>query len=149
MRFIKLTITLLFLLLFVVFSKVKSQNVQINVLTQNTGIVSKGKTVFLEVTINNTDHNSYVGLYKIKVQISVPNNIVSILRESHVLPTNWIITSNDNSTIILSNGKDIIASRDRRTILIAIKGDNVGGPSTISGNLSFSNGEAPGTEPGT
>ena len=42
----------------------------------------------------------------------------------------------------------MIAANDRRKLLIAIKGVKAGGPSTISAQLSFSNGEAPGTTPG-
>jgi len=126
-----------------------SQNVMINVLTQNAGTVSKGKTVFLEVTINNTDPNVYLGIYRIQAKISVPAEIVSIPATGHVLPTGWTITSNNGSTITLSNGKNMIASNDARTILIALQGKKAGGPSTISGQLLFSNGEAPGTAPGT
>ena len=125
------------------------QNVLINVLTQNSGIVKKGKTVFLEVTIDNTDPNAYVGIYKIQAKISVPSALVSIAATGHVLPTGWKITSNNGSAISLSNCKDMIASNDARTILIALQGNNIGGPSTISGQLTFSNGESPGTAPGS
>lgn len=130
------------------FMSASSQNVLINILTQNSGIVKKGKTVFLEVTVNNTDPDAYIGIYKIKVQISVPSAIASIPATGHVLPTGWTITSNNGSTINLSNGKNMIASNDSRTILIAVQGNKIGGPSTIAGQLSFSNGEAPGTTPG-
>lgn len=125
------------------------QNVMINILTQNSGIVKKGKTVFLEITINNTDPNTYVGIYKIQTKISVPAGIVSIAATGHVLPTGWKITNNNGSTITLSNCKDMIASNDARTILIALRGNDIGGPSTISGQLYFSNGEAPGTAQGS
>jgi hypothetical protein len=130
------------------YSAATSQNVMINILTQNSGIVKKGEMVFLEVTINNTDPSSYVGIYKIKTQINVPPEIVKIDTAGHVLPTGWTITSNNGSSIILSNGKNMIASNDSRTLLIAIRGIKIGGPSTISGQLSFSNGDAPGTTPG-
>ena len=43
----------------------------------------------------------------------------------------------------------MIASNDVRTLLIAVKGNKVGGPSTIAGQLSFSNGFTPGNAPGT
>jgi hypothetical protein len=126
-----------------------SQNALINILTQNTGIVKKGETVFLEVTINNTDPAGYIGIYKLKAQISVPSLIASIADTGHVLPTGWKIISNDGSTINLSNGKDMIAANDARTILIAVKGNKIGGPSTIMGQLSFSDGNSPGTGPGS
>ena len=131
------------------FKTAASQNVLFNILTQNAGLVHKGKTTFLEVTVNNTDPTSFVGLYKLRVQISVPTAIASIPATGHVLPTNWTITSRNDTTIILSNGKDLIAAHDARTLLIAIRGNKIGGPSTITGQLSFSNGQAPGTAPGT
>lgn len=126
-----------------------SQNVMLNILTQKSGIVRKGNTVFLEITINNTDPAVHVGIYKIKSQVSVPVGICSISKEGHVLPTGWAITGNDGATINLTNGKDMIAATDARTILIAIRGDKIGGPSTISCQLSFSDGISPGTSPGT
>jgi hypothetical protein len=140
----------LLVLVSIFFSKAgASQNVLMNILTQKEGIVKIGKTVFLQVTINNTDPTSFVNIYKLKATISVPSAIAGIAVTSHVLPTGWTIISNDGTTINLSNGKDMITSRDSRTLLIAVKGKKAGGPSTISGHISFSNGEAPGTEPGT
>ncbi|MEI7735422.1 MAG: hypothetical protein WCI49_08140 [Ferruginibacter sp.] len=125
-----------------------SQNALINILTQNTGVVKIGQTVLLEVTINNTDPTSYIGVYKIKASISIPSDVITISSYGHVLPTGWTILSNNGSVIQLSNGKDMLAANDARTILIALQAKKIGGPSTISGQLSFSNGIAPGTAPG-
>jgi hypothetical protein len=141
--------TFLFLLSAFIFKSAPSQNLLINVLTQKTGIVSKGGTVFLEVTINNTDPNAFVGVYRVKTQISVPSAIALIPATGHVLPTGWTIINNNGSVINLSNGKDMIAANDSRTILIAIEGIKIGGPSTITGQLSFSDGTSPGTTPGS
>jgi hypothetical protein len=126
-----------------------AQNVQLNILSQNAGIVNKGQTLFVQVNINNTDTKNHVGIYKVRTQISVPQGIVSIADQGHVLPTGWAITSNNGGTINLSNGKDMIAANDGRVILIAIKGNKIGGPETITGQLSFSDGTAPGTATGT
>jgi len=126
-----------------------SQNAMVNILTQKSGMVKRGETVFLEITINNTDPNDYIGVYKIRAQISVPSAITSIDTAGHVLPTGWIITSNNGSTVNLSNGKDMIAANDARTLLIAVRGNKTGGPSTVACQLSFSDGNAPGTSPGT
>lgn len=126
-----------------------SQNAMVNILTQKFGMVKKGETVFLEVTINNTDPNDYISVYKIRAQISVPSAIASIDSAGHVLPTGWTVISNNGSTINLSNGKDMIAASDARTLLIAIRGNKSGGPSTIACQLSFSDGNAPGAAPGT
>ena len=131
------------------FMKAPSQNAMINILTRNAGVVKKGKTIFLEITINNTTLRDYIGIYKIRTQISVPSEIVSIDTVGHVLPTGWKIISNNGSTINLSNGMDMMAASDARTLLIAIRGKKAGGPSTISAQLTFSNGYPPGTEPGS
>lgn len=143
-RFIVLSLVTIF-----IYHETTAQNVLINILTKNSGIVQKGQNIFIEVTINNTDPSSFVGIYKLKAQISVPKSIVSIKPSGHNLPTGWEIISYSDSTIILSNGKDMIAANDARTLLIAIKGNKIGGPLSVSGQLSFSNGSNPGTEPGS
>lgn len=134
---------------FTIKSAAGQANASINVLTQNSGLVNLGGTVFLQVTLNNTGPTSSIGVYKVKTQISVPSAIASIPATGHQLPTGWTITSNSGSAINLSNGTDVIAVNDSRTILIAMQGNALGGPSTVSGQLSFSNGNAPGTGPGT
>ncbi len=142
-------VTLLIIICFFSIKKAESQNAMLNILTQNSGIVIKGKTIFLEITINNTDPTSNIGVYKLRPQISVPSEIVSIDSTGHVLPTGWVILNNNGSSFSLSNGKDIIAAGDARTILIAIRGMKIGGSSTLAGQLNFSNGVYPGTDPGT
>jgi hypothetical protein len=126
-----------------------SQNILINILTRNSGIVAKGENIFLELSVCNTDANDSVTVYKLMPQLSFPAAISIISDKGHILPEGWTITFNNGSTIKLSNGNDRIAPHDRRTILIALKGKNIGGPSTISCNLLFSNGVAPGTTPGS
>ena len=128
---------------------VAAQNVSINALTLKSGIVKKGKTVLFQVTINNTDATELVGVYKLKVQINVADAIVSIAKSGHNLPTGWEIISIGNGNITLSNGRDIIAPSDARNIFIALKGEKVGGPVIVSGQVSFSNGITPGIERGS
>ncbi|MCX6318811.1 MAG: hypothetical protein NTW29_16145 [Bacteroidetes bacterium] len=125
-----------------------AQNALINILTENTGIVKKGSVVYLKITINNTDPLMPIGIYKIKTQISVPGLILNVADTGHVLPTGWEIVSNTGTGIMLSNGGDLIEANSSRTIRIALTGIQTGGPSTISGQLSFSNGKAPGSAPG-
>lgn len=141
-------LTLIVLACAFVHTTATAQNAMVNIMTRDAGIVKKGKNVFLEVTINNTNPTNYIGIYKLKVQVNVPSSIATIEEKGHELPTNWSVASNDGTTIYLSNGKDMIAANDRRTLLIALKGVKAGGPSTISAQLTFSNGEAPGTAPG-
>jgi hypothetical protein len=126
-----------------------AQNVSINVLTLDAGIVKKDKSVLFEVAINNTDNNIHVGIYKLKVQISVADSTLRINNSGHNLPTGWKILSNDGKVLTLSNGKDLIASNDVRKIYLSIQGIKIGGPALITGQLSFSNGVEPGNEIGS
>lgn len=126
-----------------------SQNAMINVLTQKSGIIKKGGHLFLEVSVTNTNSKDYIGIYKIKVQISTPLEIVEIDTSNHILPTGWKILSNNNNSMMISNGMDMIAATDNRNLLISIKGIKTGGPSTIIGQLLFSDGVAPGNAPGS
>ncbi|MBC7937953.1 MAG: hypothetical protein H7Y86_21610 [Rhizobacter sp.] len=120
----------------------------INLLTRNSGVVKKGEIVFLELTINNTSPATALSIYKLRPQISFPSDLVSIPDDGHVLPKGWTILVKKDGVVTLSNGTDIIPENDSRTILIAMKGLNSGGPITINGNLYFSNGTAPGTSNG-
>jgi len=123
-------------------------NASLNILTQNTGLVNIGGTVFVQVSVGNTGPSSNINPYKVKTQISVPNTIVRIPVTGHQLPAGWTIINNNGSTINLSNGTDAIPVNDVRTLLIAVEGLALGGPLTIAGSISFSNGNAPGTAPG-
>lgn len=137
------------ILLIVASQRIIAQNVMINIMTQNAGIVKKGKNLYVEVSIVNTSSTEFVNVYKLKATITVPKEIVSIDSMSLTLPTGWKVLSNDGTSIILSNGTDMIAGEDERIILIPIKAKKVGGYSTISGNLTFSNGVSPGIELGS
>ena len=121
-----------------------SQNVMINVITQNSGEVKKGQVIFFEVTIYNTSPTKTLAMYKIRPQIDFPSALVSIPEKGHVLPKGWTITSIKKGAVTLSNGTDIIPENSTRTILIAMKAESIGGPTSINGNIYFSNGIAPG-----
>jgi Secretion system C-terminal sorting domain len=67
------------------------------------------------------------------------------------LPPGWTITVNTGSAITVCNGADPIAVGEARTVLIAVQGNTLGGPSTVTANLLFSSGTsctAPGSLPG-
>ncbi len=125
-----------------------AQNVSINILTQNSGQVNLNGTVFLEVTISNTSATTAVPVYKLRPQISVPAANVLIPATGHILPSGWTITFNSGSVVRLSNGTDQVPPTTSRTILIAMQGIAVGPSGTVSGNLLFSNGVAPGSASG-
>jgi hypothetical protein len=142
----KIFTKIIFLSIMLLGSKISiSQNLMLNVLTLNSGVVNKNKITFLEITISNTSATKVASTYKLRPQISFPSTIVSIPDTGHILPKGWAIISNKNGVVFLSNGTDAIAENDSRTILIAMKGKQIGGASTITGNLSFSNGKTPGT----
>lgn len=135
-----------------IFSRASGQaNAFINILTQNSGQVAVGATVFVQVDIGNTGPTSPIGVNKVRAQISVPSAIVTVLPNAQQtgLPPGWIITSNTGSAITVCNGTDPIAVGTQRTVLIAIQGVAVGGPSTIAGVLSFGPGTGVCTGPGS
>jgi hypothetical protein len=123
---------------------VAAQNVSINILVHHSGKVNNNENVFLEVTVCNMDAAVAVPAYRLKPQINVPSNIVSIPGPGHVLPPGWSVVTAKTGQIGLSNGTDTLAAGDCRTLLIAMRAVSVGGPSTVSGNLLFANGVAPG-----
>ncbi len=125
-----------------------TQNVSINVLTQNSGYVALGGSVFVEITISNTSTTTAVAQYKLRPQLSVPVSIAGIPVSGHILPSGWTIISNASGVIRVSNGTDQIPPNTARTVLIKITGNVIGGPETVSGNLLFSNGVAPGSASG-
>jgi hypothetical protein len=136
-------------LLFLFSAKGFSQNVMVNIVTQNSGIVKIDSSIFLEIKISNTSAISEVEPFRLRPQISFPSNMVLIPVTGHVLPNGWNILSNENAVISLSNGTDIIEQNQNRTILIALKGKTIGGPSRVIANLFFSNGVTPGSVSGT
>lgn len=144
----RLIISLIFVFFFYTISH--CQNASINVITQNAGVVKKGNSIFFEVAVNNTDLINIIGVYKLKAQVSIADSAVQIEETGHILPTGWQVISGNKNTITISNGKDLIAPNDVRTILVAISGKaNTHKPVMLSGQLSFSNGVTPGTAPGS
>lgn len=129
-------------------ANLNAQNVMINVLTQNSGKVNTGEIIFFEIKISNTSATKSVQPYLLRPQISFPYNLVEVPTTGHILPKGWEITANKNGVVYLTNGTDIIAENENRIILIAIKGKTKGGPVSIFGNLTFSNGIAPGSQVG-
>lgn len=131
---------ILFLVVAFSFLGAGAQNVSLNVLTQNSGQVNLGGTVFVEITLANTSSTVSVPVNKVRPQISVPTSIVSIPASGHQLPAGWSIISNAGGVIRLCNGSDAIPPNTARTALIAVQGNVLGGPLTVSGNTTFANG---------
>lgn len=126
-------------------------NASINVLTQNSGLVGIGNTIYIQVDVGNTGPASNIGVNKVRAQISVPSAIVTISPNAQQdgLPAGWSILTNTGSAITVCNGTDIIPVGTVRTVLIKVQGVAVGGPSTVTGVLSFGPGTAVCTGPGS
>jgi Secretion system C-terminal sorting domain len=118
-------------------------NATINILTLNSGLVNIGSVVDVQVTVGNTGP-SFIGANKVRAQISYPFAIVTALPNADQtgLPSGWTITVNNTGTgtITICNGSDIIPANIQRQIFLKFQGTALGGPSTINGNLIFSNG---------
>jgi hypothetical protein len=146
----QLNIIILFLTgIFTITDAAGQANATINILTGNTGIVALGGTVDVDVQINNTGPVSNIGAYKIKCQLTVPTSIASIAATQTKLPPGWTILSQNTGVINLSNGTDVIAPGTARSFTITVRGDALGGPLTCGSQLNFSNGNPPGSAPGT
>lgn len=145
----KKIIRLLFVAIFCIHSSHSiGQNVAINILTLNSGLVAIGSNVFVQIDIINTDPTLSIPMYKIRPFLSTPIGLVNIPASGHTLPPGWTISSNANGVIRFSNGMDVILPNTGRTLLIALKGVAIGGPSTVAGSMAFSTGVAPGIASG-
>jgi hypothetical protein len=128
--------------------KAFTQNISVNALTQNSGVVNQGGSVFFEVTVCNTSSTVTAPTNKIRIQISAPSAICVVPATGHSLPTGWSIVSNTGSVIRVCNGTDAIPTNGCRTVLIALQGTSVGGPSTVQAQLQFTNGTSCSTNGG-
>jgi hypothetical protein len=126
---------------FVYKNTIAQTNVSINIVGANLGIVPQNGVLNLNVQVTNTGSNS-VGANKVSTSISVPSAIALILSDVQQtsLPAGWVINSNDGETIDICNGSDIIPAGVSRNFVVKVQGTAVGGPSTISGSLDFTNG---------
>ncbi|MBL7728033.1 MAG: hypothetical protein JNM68_10120 [Dinghuibacter sp.] len=121
-----------------------AQNVSINLLVRNSGKVANNENVFLEVTLCNMDAAVNVPPYRLKAQVSAPASLVKMPMIGHELPPGWRVAAAKEGQLWLSNGTDTLGAGECRTLLVVLRAVSVGGPSTVSGNLLFANGVAPG-----
>jgi hypothetical protein len=113
----------------------------INVLPSNSGIVSVGATIDIEVTIGNTGPISTIPQAKLRPIIQVPPSVTFLPTASQVgLPAGWTILSNTGSQLRVCNSTDPIPVNTSRTIILKAQGVTVTGPQTFSGNINFGNG---------
>jgi len=113
----------------------------INVLPSNSGIVSVGATIDIEVTIGNTGPVSPVPQAKLRPIIQVPPSVTFLPTAQQTgLPVGWTILSNTGSQLRVCNSTDPISINTTRTITLKVQGVTVTGPQTFSGNINFGNG---------
>lgn len=127
-----------------------SQNISLNVQTQNAGLVGIGEEVFVEMQINNLDATENLQTYKIRPRLTVPAT-VTIAPTGHILPDGFtILTISANQQIItLSNAtNELAASTSVSAFIKLIGGPAIAPPQTVQGNLLFSTGVAPGSANG-
>ena len=115
-------------------------NPSIAVLPLNSGLVSLGSTLDLEITVGNTGVSNIAAI-KLRPVITVPAliNILPNIQQTG-LPPGWSIVSNTGSQIRICNGADVIGGFSSRTIFIKVQGVALGGPTLFSGQINFANG---------
>jgi major membrane immunogen (membrane-anchored lipoprotein) len=120
------------------FKNASAQDASINLTLQNSGIVSIGSQIYLQVDITNNDATNGIVQNKLRPQISVPIIIgsFSLTASDHLLSSGWTITSNTGSVIRITNTTDPIPAGVTRTSLIAVNG-TAAGNGIILGNLTF------------
>ncbi len=113
----------------------------INVLPSNSGIVSVGATIDIEVTIGNTGPVSDVPQAKLRPLFDVPPSVAFLPNAQQTgLPAGWTILSNTGSQLRICNSTDPIAVTTSRTIILKVQGVTITPPQPFSGNINFGNG---------
>jgi large repetitive protein len=114
-------------------------NPTIAVLPANSGVVTVGATLDLQITVGNTGTANVVAS-KLRPVITVPSSVTLLADVSQTgLPSGWIIVagSNTGSQIRICNNTDVIAGGTSRNIIIKVQGVTVSPAQTFSGQLTF------------
>ena len=126
---------------FIASESIGQANPYINVLPSNSGIVSVGATIDIEVTIGNLGPVSTIAQAKLRPIIQVPASVTFLSNAQQTgLPAGWSILSNTGSQIRLCNSSDPIAKNTNRTIILKVQGVAVTAAQTFVGNINFGNG---------
>lgn len=127
-----------------------AQNVSLNMIVLNAGVVPVSGSGTLQATINATPgtggQSNAVAAGKINLQISVPSTLLISTTQNNI-PPGWTIRNNNGSVINLCNSSSTIAVNTAVNILLDLEGVSATtGAPTISGQLSFrTNCTAPGS----
>ncbi len=127
--------------LFIASKSFGQANPFINVLPSNSGIVSVGATIDIEVTIGNTGPGSAVPQAKLRPVIQVPPSVTFLPNAQQTgIPAGWTILTNNGSQLRVCNSTDPIPVNTSRTIILKVQGVTITPPQTFSGNINFGNG---------
>jgi hypothetical protein len=127
-----------------------AQNVGLNLLVLNSGLVPLGGKGTLNATVNATPgsggQNGPVATGKINVSITVPPSLLISATQSN-LPAGWIVRNNDGVVINLCNSTATLAVNTSIDLPIELEGLIItSGAPTMSGQISFrTNCNAPGS----
>jgi hypothetical protein len=132
---------LAFLISSAITQSVFSQNVILNMLVNNAGIIPLNGNGTIEATINATvgtgGQTTPVGIGKINLQISAPPS-VAIATVQNNLPAGWTIRNNNGSVINICNSAATIPINTAVVIPLTLQGLTVTtGAPALSGQLSF------------
>src|SRR5262245_15777412 len=132
MRLFKIAMLLLFSII-KVSDAFTQATASVNILTQNSGQVPDGNTVYIQVTVGSTGPTTNIGVNKVRAAISIPAAIAApvISASQDGLPPGWTILSNSGGVITICNGSDVIPVGEARQIYIKVQGNVIGGPSTV------------------
>jgi hypothetical protein len=126
---------------FIASESIGQANPYINVLPSNSGIVSVGATIDIEVTIGNLGPVSTIAQAKLRPIIQVPASVTFLSNAQQTgLPAGWSILSNTGSQLRLCNTTDAIAKNTNRTIILKVQGVTVTAAQSFVGNINFGNG---------
>jgi hypothetical protein len=131
-------------------SNLQAQNVSLNVLVLNSGVVPQNGTGTVEATINTLigsgGQTTPVAIGKINLQISVPSSLRFATSQTN-LPSGWTVRTNIGSVINICNSSTTLAFNSATILPITLEGVTVtSGSPILSGQLSFrTNCSAPGS----
>jgi hypothetical protein len=127
-----------------------SQNVSLNMLVLNSGVINVNGPGTLQATVNATvgtgGQSNAVAAGKLNIQVTVPPSI-TIATVQNDLPAGWSVRNNNGTVINLCNSSTTLAVNTAIDLKISLQGvsETTGAP-TMSGQLSFkSNCSAPGS----
>ncbi len=129
-------------------SAIVAQNVSVNMLVLNAGIVPLGSTGTVNATINaslgTAGQSSPVAAGKLRLAVTVPPSLLIATTQNN-LPAGWTVLNNDGTVINICNSSASIAVNTAIDLPITLEGVTItSGSPIISGQITFRNNCNPG-----